>query len=420
MSKSETFCVLPWTHMATWTDGSALLCCVAKNSYQHNLNDQTVSEIWNSDHWKDARKKMLAGQKVMACEHCYKEEAAGIRSHRINENVLWTRELGEDRIDELVSATQEDGTLDEDLVTLDFRLGNTCNLQCVMCRPQDSSMWLNPGKKLFDVLESDAKWDWKHKLEIDTTKFEWYKKEKLWQDFEPMFGNIRHMIFAGGEPLLIKEHHRLLRKLVETGHSKHINLRYHTNGTVLPEEVLELWNHFGYVELMISMDAWGEHHDYVRYPADWNTILTNLKTLDNTADNIEVKILCTVHGLNIFYMPEFANNLLAQNFKKVGVRHHDGLFHAGTVHWPKYLCTQLFPKSIKEAIRKKWESYTDLYELKQWKEKISYQLDFMDQSDLSEYYPSFLDYVNGLDKIRKTSFKETFPEFNTIIGDYNG
>jgi len=420
MSKSETFCVLPWTHMATWTDGSALLCCVAKNSYQHNLNDQTVSEIWNSDHWKDARKKMLAGQKVMACEHCYKEEAAGIRSHRINENVLWTRELGEDRIDELVSATQEDGTLDEDLVTLDFRLGNTCNLQCVMCRPQDSSMWLNPGKKLFDVLESDAKWDWKHKLEIDTTKFEWYKKEKLWQDFEPMFGNIRHMIFAGGEPLLIKEHHRLLRKLVETGHSKHINLRYHTNGTVLPEEVLELWNHFGYVELMISMDAWGEHHDYVRYPADWNTILTNLKTLDNTPDNIEVKILCTVHGLNIFYMPEFANNLLAQNFKKVGVRHHDGLFHAGTVHWPKYLCTQLFPKSIKEAIRKKWESYTDLYELKQWKEKISYQLDFMDQSDLSEYYPSFLDYVNGLDKIRKTSFKETFPEFNTIIGDYNG
>ena len=420
MSKSETFCVLPWTHMATWTDGSALLCCVAKNSYQHNLNDQTVSEIWNSDHWKDARKKMLAGQKVMACEHCYKEEAAGIRSHRINENVLWTRELGEDRINELVAATQEDGTLDEDLVTLDFRLGNTCNLQCVMCRHQDSSMWLNHGKKLFDVLETDAKWDWKHKLEIDTTKFEWYKKEKLWQDFEPMFGNIRHMIFAGGEPLLIKEHHRLLRKLVETGHSKHINLRYHTNGTVLPEEVLELWNHFGYVELMISMDAWGKHHDYVRYPADWSVILKNLNTLDNTPDNIEVKILCTVHGLNIFYMPEFANNLLAQNFKKVGVRHHDGLFHAGTVHWPKYLCTQLFPKSIKEAIRKKWESHTDLYDLKQWKEKISYQLDFMDQSDLSEYYPSFLDYVKGLDKIRKTSFKETFPEFNSLIGDYNG
>lgn len=401
--------------MATWTDGSALLCCVAKNSEQHNLNDQTVKEIWNSEHWKDARKKMLAGEKVSACDHCYKEEAAGIRSHRINENVLWTRELGKEKIDSLIEATQEDGTLDEDLVTLDLRLGNTCNLQCVMCRPQDSSMWLKPGKKLVDILATDAKWDWKHKIDIDTTKFEWYKKENLWQEFEPMFANIRHMIFAGGEPLLIKEHFRLLKRLVETGHSKHINLRYHTNGTTLPQEILELWKEFSYVELMVSLDAWGEHHDYVRYPADWSVILNNLKTLDNTPDNIEIKILCTVHALNIFYIPEFANNLLDCNFKKIGMRHHNGLFHAGTVHWPRYLCTQVFPKEIKQQIRDKWEGNTTLYELPQWKDKISQQLNFMDQEDLSELYPQFLDYIQGLDTVRNTSFKDTFIEFYKLL-----
>lgn len=406
--------------MATWTDGSALLCCVAKNSEQYNLNDQTVKEIWNSKHWKDARKKMLAGEKVSACDHCYKEEAAGIRSHRINENVLWTRELGKEKIDSLIEATQEDGTLDEDLVTLDLRLGNTCNLQCVMCRPQDSSMWLKPGKKLVDILATDAKWDWKHKIDIDTTKFEWYKKENLWQEFEPMFANIRHMIFAGGEPLLIKEHFRLLKRLVETGHSKHINLRYHTNGTTLPQEILELWKEFSYVELMVSLDAWGEHHDYVRYPADWSVILNNLKTLDNTPDNIEIKILCTVHALNIFYIPEFANNLLNCNFKKIGMRHHNGLFHAGTVHWPRYLCTQVFPKEIKQQIRDNWESNTTLYELPQWKDKISQQLNFMDQEDLSELYPQFLDYTQGLDTVRNTSFKDTFTEFYNILGEYRG
>ena len=406
--------------MATWTDGSALLCCVAKNSEKYNLNDHTVKEIWNSEHWKDARKKMLAGEKVSACDHCYKEEAAGIRSHRINENVLWTRELGKEKIDSLIEATQEDGTLDEDLVTLDLRLGNTCNLQCVMCRPQDSSMWLKPGKKLVDILATDAKWDWKHKIDIDTTKFEWYKKENLWQEFEPMFANIRHMIFAGGEPLLIKEHFRLLKRLVETGHSKHINLRYHTNGTTLPQEILELWKEFSYVELMVSLDAWGEHHDYVRYPADWSVILNNLKTLDNTPDNIEIKILCTVHALNIFYIPEFANNLLNCNFKKIGMRHHNGLFHAGTVHWPRYLCTQVFPKEIKKQIRDKWESNTTLYELPQWKDKISQQLNFMDQEDLSELYPQFLDYIQGLDTVRNTSFKDTFTEFYNILGEYRG
>lgn len=419
MSKSETFCVLPWTHMATWTDGSAILCCVAKNTHKYNLNNNTVSEIWNSDHWKDARKKMLAGEKVDACEHCYKEESAGIRSHRINENILWARKLGDERIEELINATDANGYLSEDLVTLDFRLGNTCNLQCVMCRPQDSSMWLNPAKKMADELQTDAKWDWKHKIDIDVSKFEWYKKEKLWQDFESMFPNIRHMIFAGGEPLLIKEHHRLLKKLVESGYSKNIELRYHTNGTVLPEEILTLWENFKFIEVMVSMDAWGKHHDYVRYPADWNTLLENLNKLDNTGDNIDIKILCTIHALNIYYIPDFANQLLNKNYKKIGVKHHNGLFHAGTVHWPRYLSTQIFPREIKDKIKDKWEN-CGLDDIKQWKEKIFNQIDYMYQEDLSNLYPQFLDYVRGLDKIRNTSFKETFPELNEIMEKHNG
>ena len=63
MDKSETFCILPWTHIATWTDGSALLCCVAQNSHKLNFNKDSVDTIWNSEHFKDARVKMLKGEK---------------------------------------------------------------------------------------------------------------------------------------------------------------------------------------------------------------------------------------------------------------------------------------------------------------------------------------------------------------------
>jgi len=83
--------------------------------------------------------------------------------------LLLTKEL----VDEIVKNTHEDGTIDNDLYTLDFRLGNTCNLACVMCRPQDSSKWLNEAKKLSNELETDAKWDWRHKSKIDLSKFEW-------------------------------------------------------------------------------------------------------------------------------------------------------------------------------------------------------------------------------------------------------
>jgi hypothetical protein len=64
---SPTFCVLPWIHMATYTNGTPLLCCVAQppnDKEKINLNYESINEIWNSDHWKRARKAMIAGKKI--------------------------------------------------------------------------------------------------------------------------------------------------------------------------------------------------------------------------------------------------------------------------------------------------------------------------------------------------------------------
>ena len=40
----KDFCILPWIHMATHTDGTALLCCVAQKPPDErvNLNHTTV------------------------------------------------------------------------------------------------------------------------------------------------------------------------------------------------------------------------------------------------------------------------------------------------------------------------------------------------------------------------------------------
>jgi hypothetical protein len=79
----------------------------------------------------------------------------------------------------------------------------------------------------------------------------------------------------------------------------------------------------------------------------------------------------------------------------------------------------MFPKEIKDKIKDKWASLK-LPDNKQWNEKISHQIDFMYQEDLSELYPQYLDYIQGLDKIRNTSFQDTFPEFHNILEQYNG
>ena len=46
MQKSKTFCIKPWIHMATYTTGEALMCCVAKEA-AGNLNRDTIEEFWN-------------------------------------------------------------------------------------------------------------------------------------------------------------------------------------------------------------------------------------------------------------------------------------------------------------------------------------------------------------------------------------
>lgn len=75
---SKTFCILPWIHAATYTDGTALLCCVAKSHPNpSDLNESTIKQVWNGKMFRDARLKMLRGEEVDNCHSCYAEEAVG-------------------------------------------------------------------------------------------------------------------------------------------------------------------------------------------------------------------------------------------------------------------------------------------------------------------------------------------------------
>ena len=151
--------------MASYTDGSALLCCISGAEQNLNYNKMSLNEVWNSEHFKSARRAMLEGKQFKNCNTCYKEEAVGIHSHRQIENYIWKNKLGEDYINELINNTNPDGSVNNKWITLDLRLGNTCNLQCVMCRPIDSSKWIKHAIILKEELETDVKWDWKHNVD---------------------------------------------------------------------------------------------------------------------------------------------------------------------------------------------------------------------------------------------------------------
>lgn len=411
---SETFCSLPFTHLATHTDGSAILCCVAKNEQRLNLNDITLQKAWNSDYLRSARLKMLKGEKVSACTHCYAEEKNGYRSHRVTENRVWKERFGRDFVLDRVRKTQKDGQLNEDIVAIDLRLGNTCNLQCVMCRPQDSSRWTALAKKIAESAETpELRSEWAHKSKIQQNRFEWYKQPEFWEDIEAMLPSMREIIVGGGEPMLLEEHRRLVEACVRTGAAEHIQIRYHTNGTLLDKSLFDLWKHFKLVEVFISLDCWGEKNNYMRFPANWQAIETNLKALDQESpESVKVMLLCSVHMMNMYYLDEYAQWIEDQNFKKV-TKGFNGYFHPGVVHYPPYLSIQNYPRELKAVITQKLLAFEERSKKKS--NKIQGIINLMNEVDHSERLPQTRDYIRRLDAERGTDFSKMFPELNGFL-----
>ena len=447
LTGSKTFCVLPWIHFATRPNGDMRLCCNANSSgagTDHeiglvknetgrpaNFGRETPMSAWNNEYMKDVRLTMLEGKIPASCAKCHKEEFNGVASKRIWETGTWV----EDGIDlpELIKQTEEDGTVPESLVYLDLRLGHTCNLKCIMCSPHDSSMWVADHKKVYPIFQAK---ELKEQMAWNSDTFDnyWYENPDFWKEMYAQIPNLKQVYFAGGEPLLIKEHKLFLEEIIRQGYADKILVRYNTNGLLVNDEIIELWKKFKKVKVGFSIDAVGDRNYYIRYPSDWDTIVRNLHKLDNTPDNIQVSIATAIQILNIKHLPELAKWKIAQNFKKVnfenvtgGIQAGGGIVNMHLLYIPTFLSIRCLPKYDKEQVRK---SFADLatwlhtnyrqdedfwkhnpYGWKRWQAV----LDFMDAEDHTAQLPAFVEYIEKMEAVRDTDFVKTFPELAHLL-----
>ena len=196
-----TWCVLPWIQATSLTDGSTQLCCVAEKTSGTSLNSQTIQDYWNSDYTRSVRLQMLKGKKVATCRRCYEEKTNGYQSHRLTENKNRQDRLGFDYISELVKEASDSGSLSRELLSVDLRPGNTCNLQCIMCQPRESSKWVVGAEKLLEhITHSDFKSEWKYKQNIKIDSYEWYKNEDFWSNLKTVTTNFENLKAELNEP----------------------------------------------------------------------------------------------------------------------------------------------------------------------------------------------------------------------------
>jgi len=446
ISGSETFCILPWIHFATRPNGDMRLCCSANSSgagSNHtiglvknetgrpaNFGRETPMSAWNNEYMRSVRTTMLNGNIPSSCKKCFDEESKGVASKRVWETGTWIEE-GID-IAELIAQTEEDGTVPDKLVYLDLRLGHTCNLKCVMCSPHDSSQWVGDHKKVYPLFKHDAL---KHQMSWDQKDFNnyWHENPDFWEEMYRQIPNLKQVYFAGGEPLLIKEHKMFLEEIIRQGYADKILVRYNTNGLLVDEEIIDLWTHFKKVKVGFSIDALSDRNYYIRYPSDWSTIERNLHRLDNTPDNIQVSIATAIQILNIKHLPDFAKWKIKQNFKKVnfenvtgGIQAGGGIFNMHLIYIPTFLSIRCLPAEDKAEVRRLFAEFaTWLHENYRqdrdfWKDnpygwhRWQAVLDFMDAEDHTHLLPAFKEYIDRLDTLRKTDFRSVFPELSHL------
>jgi MoaA/NifB/PqqE/SkfB family radical SAM enzyme len=234
---------------------------------------------------------MLEGERPQICKKCFQVEDAGGMSVRQG----YMQEYRDDEIfHDLVSKTQKDGAIEARVRSLDFSLSNNCNLKCIMCSP-DASF---PIKKDFDKLgipydtefTKGANENWK-----DSAFF-----EKIIPDIS---SDLKTYLTTGGEPFLSKPHMQTLKLMIESGNAENIMLQYHTNCTVDNQRLYEVWNNFKHISVHLSIDAFGELGEYIRFGSNFEKVN---KTVDRIISHKKTgsEVHTCVQVLNIFNLDE--------------------------------------------------------------------------------------------------------------------
>tara|TARA_B100001287_G_scaffold247762_1_gene226596 strand:- start:277 stop:1683 length:1407 start_codon:yes stop_codon:yes gene_type:complete len=456
---SPTFCALPWLHLSSRPDGKMRTCCtsnassvqdpdsnkkvgggevgVVKNDdgVPANFNHTSLTDAWNSNYMKNVRKMMLRGEKPAPCLKCYKEEEAGHLSKRNWETDYWSKRYD---LFDMAKETAEDGSIDPKIRYIDLRMGTKCQLACVMCSPHDSSGWIKEWNSIYPQIENKKlkqSQGWDNKGRNDGASYNWHKNNpRFWKELMEQVPHMYQLYFAGGESLIIDEHYDLLEECIRQGYAKNIELRYNSNAVEWRDDLFDLWAEFKRVRFHYSIDAHGEHNDYIRYPTQWAHQEKVFHLLDNTAPQVEVTTATTIMALNVAYIPEFVKWKVDQNFKKInkwplgagGINMH-------FAYWPPQLNLKVLPPHIKQKVQDKyenefypwidenWHRFTGVQELGIDKETFDNNpygikrykgiINFMNSEDWSARLPETKEWLNLINKQRNwgNKFPQVFP-----------
>ena len=326
---------MPWTHTYISPQSERRLCCASREKPQWQAqyiddgtannteyNPQTLEEHWNSEHMKDVRKRMLAGETLSECQVC-NDQILNIHTYR----KYFTETLFPHLAEDAYATTDETGYTTMKPISYDYRISNLCNFKCRMCGEQLSSKWEAEKRKL-------GQWDPQHdpwmipenKQKIETFQQEVVVKE-LYEAVEN--GTIEEIYWVGGEPLMWWVHWDIMEKLYKSGQAKDVTVRYNTNLSKIDRsggkdyDLYHILAHFKNVNICASIDATGAIGEFIRTGLHWDKWLENFKKglwLNRVygSDALVLDVTLTTPGMfDMKAMFDLATNLDVKTYMKI-------------------------------------------------------------------------------------------------------
>jgi radical SAM protein with 4Fe4S-binding SPASM domain len=275
----RSMCYAPFNSMFFDTFGKVRACCA---NYRYTLGDLTkerLDDIWSGTRIRKFREAMNRYDLSLGCEVCewqmrdgnfYAEGRRASAVHALKfdtfpvepEDQLWP-------------------------TNLEFNLHNTCNLECVMCSGEFSSLIRTRREKQSPLPRA--------------------YKEEFFNDLRKYLPHVKSAQFLGGEPFLIVEHFRVWDMMIELCNLDCCGVT--TNGTVYNDKVERVLDSLP-IAICMSMDGiTKETYEKIRVNASHDLFMTNFQRF-NEYSRAHSRTLNINYAISRFNWMEFADVLL--------------------------------------------------------------------------------------------------------------
>jgi organic radical activating enzyme len=425
--------------LAKWKQVSLHLQTGMNNSCYHpplhriNIEDigRDPAALHNTEHKKQQRVAMLAGEKPAECQYCWNMESHDKLSDRhYRSGEPWAAV----DFEKIKNSTGLEHNVVPSYVEVNFN--NACNLACSYCSPQFSSTWAQEverygGYPTKTVHNSPEHFQGSRQV-IPAREHNPYV-EAFWQWWPTLYPQLEHFRMTGGEPLLDRNTYRVFDHVLANP-SPRLHLNVTSNFSVDEKS----WQRYlGYVKQLcqegvlehfmqyVSLDAWGTQAEYIRHGLDFDLLWDRVNQfLTEVPARNSITFIVTMNNLSVTSLDSLFAGILGLR-KTYSTTYQRVWFDTPVLREPAWQSLQILPESYADKLEQLWawmlkqletpeqpfRGFKD-YELDRLDRDIAWMRAAQDQ-DHSQTKADFYRFFSEHDRRRGTNFLATFPEMKS-------